>query len=415
MSTVQRYISAFKGDQYVAMQQVNSELDQIRAVIGRPTSGFVDVPNGVIQSNPLTAVGPPQAQFAVVGIDGKFIIQIQDPQIGLPESANLASIYASAGLNPQFAPILHNLQSSTTVNFDNSSSLADYGISAQVGYTFQNPNVTLFWRLRSSFNGKTWNKWQIYSSALTCGPVGVASGTLRTAALSTVNGANTPTTQPLTATTGTPVNAATINVAAFVVQYPAPIGRVSYSSGSITPLLDATFYYVYCLDPTFSGGAKTYIASTSNPDVTSNDGIVFLGSITTPAHGGGGTGGNGGGGGPCFTGNTHVITKDGHKRISKIIAWVDEVLTQRGWRVVGRRIEHAGYSGPLRDMGNGELVTPDHCFWFHRMWREAMFIFTTEIPCLYGSVFNLEIEGDGSDEEQCYTLANGWIAHNVRK
>ncbi len=30
-------------------------------------------------------------------------------------------------------------------------------------------------------------------------------------------------------------------------------------------------------------------------------------------------------------------------------------------------------------------------------------------------VFNLAIEGDGSDEEQCYTLANGRIAHNVLK
>ncbi len=121
------------------------------------------------------------------------------------------------GVNVGNATILHNLQSATDLNFNLASSLKDYGISPQLMWTDQDPNVTRLFRLRSSYDGKNWTAWQIYSSPLTCGPVGVQSGLLRTAALAPVNGAATPTTQPLSAVTGGPVNAATINIAAFVV------------------------------------------------------------------------------------------------------------------------------------------------------------------------------------------------------
>ncbi len=43
----------------------------------------------------------------------------------------------------------------------------------------QSPNQTLFWRVQSSFDGVNWNEWLIYSSAATCGPLGVSSGFLR--------------------------------------------------------------------------------------------------------------------------------------------------------------------------------------------------------------------------------------------
>jgi hypothetical protein len=236
--------------------------------------------------------------------------------------------------------------------------------------------------------------------------------------------AYTPTTQPLTAVTGGSENQATIDVAAFQIQYPFSLDGeddgdlVSYNSGSIGPLLDNTLYFVYFNDPTYAGGAQTYIASVNNPDVTAGLYRQYLGTITTPAFGSGPTGGQGGGGGvggpPCFTGNTKVITKEGPKRIF-LIAPGDCVLTRAGWREVAERLEHS-YQGPLCDMGHEEGVTPSHRFFRDGKWIRAQEIFKGFPKRGYtGSVFNLSIKGDGSDYEQCFTLANGLVAHNTRK
>jgi hypothetical protein len=416
MSTaLARYAGGFKsGDPQQMFQGWNALVAEINAL--QAAAGTSDLaPAG----NPSTVAPPQTAQFTVVGIDGKFVVFVTNPQSVVPVSVSILRARIQAGSNSTHTPILHHLQSATTLNFDQSSNLKDYGISSQLVWTDQDPNITRFFRLQSSYDGETWNDWQFFSSPEQCGPVGVWSGLLRTAALTQVNAAYTPTTQPLTASTGAGVNQATINVASFQVQYPssispATLGLVNYNSGAITPLLDSTVYYVYCLDARYAGGAQTYFATTANPQVTGNEATVFLGTITTPAYGGGGTGGGGGGNGPCFSGNTRVITRDGIKKISDVIGGHDEVLTQRGWRQVRRLIEH-DYDGPMRDMGNEEQVTPPHRFWAQRDWVQALHIFLTIISRLVGSVFNLEIDGDGSDEEQCYTLANGWIAHNLRK
>lgn len=221
--------------------------------------------------------------------------------------------------------------------------------------------------------------------------------------------AYTPTTQPLTASTGGAPNAAKIHIAAFVVQY--PFGQVNYSSGLISGLLDSTLYYVYCDDPAYKGGAQTYLASTSNPDVTANPNRLYLGKVTTPAFGGGDTGGSGGGGGACFSGNTRIVVKDSILPIAKVEAGM-QVMTRCGWRKVASRIEH-DYEGELFHMGVGELVTPDHCLRQDRKWVPAQEIFHG-IRVFKGKVYNLAIEGD-SDDEHCYTLGNGWVAHNVFK
>jgi hypothetical protein len=370
---------------------------------------------------------PPAATFQVVGIDGKFVTFISNPQNVVPPTAKVAQQRFLSGINIGNAGILHNLQSATDLNFNQSSSLKDYGTSPQLMWTDQDPNVTRFFRLRSSYDGKTWNAWQFYGNdAVACGPIGVWSGVLRSAGLSQVNASSTPTTKPLSASAGGAANQSTISVAAFLVQYPNSIspatnGKVSYHSGAVTPLLDSTLYMVYCVDLKYAGGVQTYLATTDPTIITSLDGVVYLGNITTPAFGGGGTTGGGGGNGPpggvCFSGNTLVITKDGLRPIRDIIGGWDQILTQRGWRKVKNLIEHDDYSGPMCDMGSDEYVTPPHRFWWRKGWVRAEFIFIElpQIPKFTAPVFNLEIEGDGSDDEQCYVLANGWIAHNFQK
>ena len=229
--------------------------------------------------------------------------------------------------------------------------------------------------------------------------------------------AYTPTTQPLTAATGGPPNAATINVASFQIQYPFDSNGdgvpdlVTYNSGSITPLLDATQYFVYFDDPDYTGGPQTYIANTDNPKVTSSLHRQYLGTITTPAHGGGGTGGTGGGGGACFTGNTRVKTRGGWKPIAEIEVG-EEVESLAGWVKVLAKLEH-WHEGMMQNMGFAEYVTPEHRLWLDRGWVPARTVFTEAHPFI-GRVYNLHCEGK-DDFERCYRLLNGHVAHNVRK
>jgi len=85
------------------------------------------------------------------------------------------------------------------------------------------------------------------------------------------------TTTPLTAVDGGA--SATINIAAHGLDMSS--GLVSYSSGSVTGLSYATQYYVYAVDPTYVGGAVTYLASTDPTDLVDDVGTYYLDKITT--------------------------------------------------------------------------------------------------------------------------------------
>jgi hypothetical protein len=315
MSTLDRYSPDFQrlGDgAYRGWKELNTLIDTIHSRIGRPTRDFVDVVGGTTQSNPkATNSAPPAAQFAVAGIDGKFIIQIQNPQNVLPQSANLVSSYALAVQNAQASPIVHNLQSCSTTDFDLAHSLTDYGISPQLGYAFQNPNVTLFWRLRSSFDGKTWNKWQIYSSVLTCGPVGVWSGLQRSLADVILNVASTIVGSSILTQQGVTTQ---INVAA--TQLVTGGQTIQYGSGFVDPGAFGK-YFVYWVDLKRQGGTPTFIATLNAADLTSQDGVVSAGNPITTAGGGGGTGGGGGGNGGCCVAGSMVDMADGSEKDAK--------------------------------------------------------------------------------------------------
>lgn len=227
----------------------------------------------------------------------------------------------------------------------------------------------------------------------------------------------TPTTSPLSASTGGGIHLATINIASFQVQYPFDTDGdgipdlVTYNSGVITPLEDLTTYYVYYDDPDYSGGAQAYIASTDNPKVTSSLHRQYLGKVTTPAFGGGGTTGGGGGGGPCFTGNTRIVTKTGWKPIAAIEAG-EKVRCLTGWVKVVARLEH-WYDGPMHAMGFGEFVTPGHRIFDDGKWIPAKEVWPDAIP-FKGRVYNLQCDG-ADDFEKCYRLLNGRVAHNMQK
>ena len=85
------------------------------------------------------------------------------------------------------------------------------------------------------------------------------------------------TASPLTASDGGA--SATISIAAHGLNMSS--GLVSYNAGSITGLAYSTAYYVYALDPTYAGGAVTYLATTDREDLVNNVGTYYLDKITT--------------------------------------------------------------------------------------------------------------------------------------
>ena len=87
---------------------------------------------------------------------------------------------------------------------------------------------------------------------------------------------------------------ATISIAAHTVKTSdtgAAQKTASYNSGSITGRAFGTSYHVFAYDPTFAGGAVTYVSSTSSETYVTNAEYVYVGYITTVNDGGGGGGG----------------------------------------------------------------------------------------------------------------------------
>jgi len=304
-----RYTSAFRTghleQQSQAWKELSRHVDVLLARTGGPVPVFNDAPNPSPASGlrRISALTPPAALFTVSGFDGKFVIQILNPQGILPESVALQSAQARGAVNASQAPLLHNLQSASDLNFDNASTeFTDYGISPQLGYMFQNANATLFWRLRSSYDGQNWNAWQIFSSALTCGPVGVASGVLRSPNFASNGSSNTGNfaTVDSIAAGGT----ATVRIygtggvgSSWTRVISDLTGQATqnqtFAAGTIAGLAYSTDYFVM-----WTG--TSYQAYTSFNSVLP-DQWIFAGKVTTVAAGG--SGGSSGGGGA--TGGGH--------------------------------------------------------------------------------------------------------------
>jgi hypothetical protein len=206
---------------------------------------------------------------------------------------------------------------------------------------------------------------------------------------------------PLTQSGTTP----TINVASSTIQYGD--GTVSYNSGSVNPGVLGTFY-IYADDPTFAGGAVTYLALSSPPNLTAANGRIFFGKITTLGGGGGGGDGGGGGGGTCFSGNTRVRVPGGSQRLGEMSARV-EIELRQGTRWA--ELQRSHYEGWMHDMGDGELVTPGHLFRHSEAsWIAACELFQAR-QWFEGTVYTLHVKTE-RDDERYFVLESGHEVHN---
>jgi hypothetical protein len=197
----------------------------------------------------------------------------------------------------------------------------------------------------------------------------------------------------------------TILVSSFTIQY--GFGQVSYNSGSVNPGSLGT-WTVYTRDPKFTGGAVTYfaVASTSQATLTSFDDVVCVGTITLS--GGGGGLGDGGGGGACFSGNVKIRTPRGVVRL-EALDLVCVIETEFGPRMADVIVTE--YAGEMRDMGNGELVTPRHPIKVGPGWLPASARWERVVQ-FEGKVYTLRVHTE-IDEERHFILEDGTVAHNI--
>lgn len=313
MGTLRRYATTYQKSQpdlYRALLLVDDEMSNVKAHIGIDLD-FVD--------NPLQAVGakssgvPQGVQFGVIGVDGKYEVTIINPQSAVPQSVGVMLSRVLSNPNARKSTIVHNLQSATDTNFSNDSGVTDYGISSVLTYHFQDPNVTKFWRLRSSYDGTTWTGWQIYASVLTCGPVGVQSGALRSTSMLAnpqLNISNFATVDSIdngvnaTIRVYGPGGVGTSFQRIVGSSHVGPDGTPNtvYPAGTLVGFTYNFDYYVMFDTVTL---LYSVVDPAANYPDTLPDTSAFVGTLhTVSAGGGGGTGGGGGNGGGGGGGRT---------------------------------------------------------------------------------------------------------------
>lgn len=238
---------------------------------------------------------PPPVKFSVIGTDGQFQVTITLPQDVIPASVTLLQDKIISDSNQLGVSMVHQLQSATSVNFDAASSVQTYGPFSELTQTFQLPNQTLFWRIRNSFDSTNWNDWQIYSSATTCGPVGVSSGFLRStsgAPNMAVNTSNNCTVDSIDNGTNATIRVyGPGGVGTSWIHYDGQGGQTTLPYSTITAPYNTDMIVLYST----ANGLQAFPIATQYTNAL-QDVLLFSGKLHTVATGGGG-GSSGGGGG----------------------------------------------------------------------------------------------------------------------
>lgn len=287
--------------------------------------------------------------FTLLGLDGRFVIDLVNPatatgpftnlvQSGVAKSVAHAKRLrgpAARNLNsgaqldrgtPQ--AVFHQLQSSTTSDFDVVGDVQSYGPEAKTHWVIEDPNSTRYWRVRSKYQSSEYNEWLYYEDPSVCGVRAIWAGVVRNKATSSLNQAysrngGSPLTQ-LGVTTEIDVAAAVWKSGDGFVGTPRD---VSYNSGFVDPGILGT-YYIYARDPKLAGGTVTFIATLNVEDINSYDDVMYFGKITTVG-GGGGTG-SGGGAGPCVIEGVMVTRPDGSEAVAETFRKGDQVRNTEG-------------------------------------------------------------------------------------
>lgn len=235
------------------------------------------------------AAGPPFATLkSVTGVDGKIVIQIENPS-------------DSSG------PIFHEISTASVTPFGVATDILTYGPDIRTMWEITDPNVTKYVRLRSRYINSDFNR-PIISQA-------VYSGLLRSSSLSQKNTELTPVgTAPILTQEGTTKQ---INIASSTWRGAADSETITYPAGSVT-VSDFGLYYIYGDDPKKDGTLTNgYQATTDPADLKASDARVTFGFLTLAEIGGGVggspdvTAGAGSSNGPGAAAGTAVLRDDG--------------------------------------------------------------------------------------------------------
>ncbi len=139
---------------------VLNEVSAINAHVGRAPLQKVDA------NTPTLIKVPTAAQFSVTAAHGVFAVAIVNPQDVSPLTASQVGV----AKNSTNAALYHEISSSPVPTF--ASGVVTYPVTSNTHTNISQPGVTLYWRLRSSYDGVTWNAYQVQSSAVYAGLVG---------------------------------------------------------------------------------------------------------------------------------------------------------------------------------------------------------------------------------------------------
>lgn len=144
------------------LSAISNEITGINTHVGRTALRKVDA------SLPTQVATPPVAQFTVTGEHGVYHVAITNPQ---NQTAQIATQVGTVqNQNSPNSVLYHEISSSALPDF--SSGVTVYPITSNTHTNISLPGVTLYWRLRSSYDGATWNAYNVQDTAVYSNLVG---------------------------------------------------------------------------------------------------------------------------------------------------------------------------------------------------------------------------------------------------
>jgi hypothetical protein len=141
---------------------MSGEIDGLNTHTGRSPLRLIDV------RTPTQVATSPVANFSVTGAHGVYAVVIVNPQ---NQQAQIpAQVGTVQSQNSPNSVLYHEISSSPVPDF--SSGVQTYPITSNTHTNISQPGVTLYWRLRSSYDGATWNAYNVLDAAVYAGLVG---------------------------------------------------------------------------------------------------------------------------------------------------------------------------------------------------------------------------------------------------
>ena len=200
---------------------------------------------------------PPLASLMVSGANGIFTVAITNPTQSINKT------------------LYHELSYSTIASFVGGSGVTTLPVSTSTHQTVAQPNLTVFWRLRSSYDQSNWNAYQTQPGA-------VASGLQSSAASSdatVLNQTNYATVDSASSVDGTSAVIRVYGKSGLNTQYPSVKGGVD------TILPSATIINVpFSVEQVVGFQGADYVARGTLPEVLT-DGVTPIGAVSVVGSG----------------------------------------------------------------------------------------------------------------------------------